>query len=392
MHSSNTATNLAILGSTGSIGKNAFKILASSQQHFNLIALTCNTNAQDIYNQCLIVRPKIVIINSVTQEYHWIKKFESIGVKAYFGLDELTILSQINIECVVIALSGFNAIHSIKQIAKNASVKKVCLANKESIVCLGSILLDDFKNRGVEVVPVDSEHNSAFQIMQHCINNRDINQLILTASGGAVFNKTYQELTNITPADVLKHPNWQMGGKITIDSSTMANKGLELIEACRLFNLNQQQIEVAINTKSVVHAIVRFSNLSLVSFSSVPNMALHIAHAMFYPANIPQNLCESFFEKVDIYNANNFALHPVDLQKYPMLQIARHVCHSNFLSLAYNHINEILVEKFIAGNLAFMQIAVETDRNLMKLSNETFEIDSFEAAFEAVKLINKKCF
>jgi 1-deoxy-D-xylulose-5-phosphate reductoisomerase len=386
-----TQKKIAIFGSTGSIGNATIKIVENCDD-FEVVLLSCGSNFQEIYNQSVKLRPKYILLGQYGHkdhhhnEYHWIKKFESIGVKVLFAHSDSKIICDIDFELAVVGVKGFDCLYLMQNLVSNSHLKKICLANKESIVCLGDLLLDVCRNRGIKIVPVDSEHNSIYQILS--LTTKQVKSILLTASGGSVLDKSIDDLQKIELKDVLKHPNWSMGKEITINSSTMANKGLELIEACRLFAVSQKNVEVAISKKSIVHGGIFFKDKTFVSFASHPNMILHIAHSMFYPFDIPSNITDKFFVDFDIYESSNTSFEKLDYQKYPMLAIARFVADNSFFSLAYNCINEFLVEKFINKEIKFSEIAKLTDKNLSNLVNKEIAVNCFESAFEAKRIVH----
>ena len=286
-------------------------------------------------------------------------------------------------------MPGFRAVRHLAAIFENKNITKICLANKESIVCLGDLLFKMAAQRCVEIVPVDSEHNSVFSILGG-FKTSGVESLVITASGGALLNVLEADLGKVAVKDVMRHPNWNMGAKITLDSSTLANKGLELIEACRLFNLDESKIEVYINRTSHLHGGVRFLDGSFVSFTSKPRMQTHIARALFYP--FESGYRQAIGDKsLDLCNQLNFTLEPVDYKRFDLLKLAREVSFSIKLSMAYNMFNELAASKFFNGDLQFAAIARYVRSNIEALKQKLSTADlksSFKSLEEVFEFYN----
>ncbi len=384
----NLKQKIAILGSTGSIGKNTVSVILNDPNSFEVELLSCGKNHTLLLQQAKLLRPKYAIIEATVSKEEQIaiaKPFKEIGTQAIFDkiTNQQSLLKQIPVSTVMLAVSGFYAINYIPALLENKNVKKLCLANKESIVCLGSLLFTKAKQKGIFIVPVDSEHNSLFNLLKNT-SQQDIKSLIITASGGALIDKKQEELKDVLLQDVLKHPNWSMGKKITIDSATLANKGLELIEACRLFNVSHDKIEVYINKTSCLHAGVKFNDGSFTSFISKPDMKLHIANALYYPFTSKYNQ----LDEVDLLNPLNLKLEAVDEKRFKMLSIARQVSDNTKLCMAYNMFNELAVESFLSNKISFLDIVTFVENSLNKLPSSIHQDADFASfaevfAFEA---------
>ncbi len=387
---------VAVFGSTGSIGKSSMDVLLECKDSFEIVLLTCESNYQLLLQQASVLRPSFILIEAPLQplvRQQIINEASQFNTKVIFGSitepETLLNLKQIDFNTAILAVPGFRAVRHLAAIFENKNITKICLANKESIVCLGDLLFKMAAQRCVEIVPVDSEHNSVFSILGG-FKTSGVESLVITASGGALLNVLEADLGKVAVKDVMRHPNWNMGAKITLDSSTLANKGLELIEACRLFNLDESKIEVYINRTSHLHGGVRFLDGSFVSFTSKPRMQTHIARALFYP--FESGYRQAIGDKsLDLCNQLNFILEPVDYKRFDLLQLAREVSFSVKLSMAYNMFNELAASKFFNGDLQFAAIAPYVRSNIESLKQKLSTADlksSFETLEEVFEFYN----
>lgn len=341
--------NVAILGSTGSIGRNSLEVIANFPDQFSVSYLTVHKNIDTLCTQIKRFHPKGVVVldEHLAQEC----KNRVNGTTEVFcgekGLEE--IVQRDDVDVVISSLVGFAGLKpTIKAIEAG---KKIALANKETLVVAGEIIMRLVKEHDVELIPVDSEHSAIFQ----CLvgeSNAQIEKIILTASGGPFRTKSLAELKNVTVAEALNHPNWKMGNKITIDSATLMNKGLEVIEAHWLFGLPPEKIEVLIHPQSIIHSMVEFVDGSVKAQLGMPDMKLPIQYALTYPERISsQNM------RVDFPKLHEMTFFKPDAQRFKCLRLAMDALREGgTMPAVMNAANEIAVEKFLNGTISFLQI------------------------------------
>ena len=339
---------LVILGSTGSIGQNALKVIGLDPQSFKVLGLSCATRVDLLAKQANKWRPPyLAVLNDTARnKLKPLLKYCPeilVGPKGYAdlaSLDEAT--------TVVSAQSGAAGLYGT--VAAALYGKVLCLANKESLVLAGYLVRDLVGASRASILPIDSEHNALFQCLAG--RNQDAEILLLTASGGPFVGKKWEDLQNVTPEAALKHPNWRMGKKITIDSATMMNKGLEIIEAFHLFGVRIPQIEVLVHPQSVVHSMVRFSDGSILGQFGVADMKMPIANCLYWP-RIEQNVVQP----LDFSQGLNLTFIPADTLHFPALDLAKQALGTSSSScVVLNAANEVAVELFLAKKCAFTDI------------------------------------
>lgn len=340
---------LLLLGSTGSIGLNTLELVRTFPEKFSISGLSANENIEELHKQILEFKPPKAAVRNV--EKAKILK-EIVGNKCEIlsgdeGILEITRSSDYDI--FVSALVGFAGLHpTIEAIKKE---KRIALANKETLVVAGEFVSLLCKQYSVDLLPIDSEHSAIFQSLVG-ENRSHINKIILTASGGPFREKSIGELNNVTVKEALNHPNWKMGNKITIDSASMMNKGLEVIEAHWLFNLPKEKIEVVIHPQSIIHSMVEFIDGSLKAQLSMPDMKLPILYALTYPERLSYNGVTTDFKKI-----NQMTFFEPDFNKFRCLNLAYDVIEvGGTAPCILNAANEIAVEKFLEGKIKFLQI------------------------------------
>ncbi len=353
---------ILILGSTGSIGVNTLEIVCSFPEEFEITGLTANTNIELLEKQIDEFHPEVVAVRDESKSKELRQK---IGNKCEVlsgdeGLLEIT--RRNNYGIFVSALVGFAGLAPTIEAIKLK--KRIALANKETLVTAGQIVIDLCKKYNSELIPIDSEHSAIFQCLKG-EEQKDIHKIILTASGGPFLNKSKNDLEKVTVKDALKHPNWKMGNKITIDSATMMNKGLEVIEAFWLFNLTKDQIEVIIHPQSIIHSMVEFIDGSIKAQLSSPDMKLPIIYALTYPERYYFKHVQTDFRKI-----NQLTFFEPDFDKFACLKIAYDViAEGGTASCILNAANEIAVEKFLSGKIKFIQIPEMIAEALNKIDN-----------------------
>lgn len=373
---------LLILGSSGSIGKNTIELVRAFPEKFEIVGLSVNQNTEELEKQVNEFKIKTVVVNDEDKAAE-LKNI--IGNKCEILSGEqglIEIVKRNNYDILVTALVGFAGLAPTIEAIKLK--KRIALANKETLVVAGELIINLAKKYGAEILPVDSEHSAIFQ----CLIGEDrnhINKIILTASGGPFLHKKKEELASVTIEEALNHPNWKMGNKITIDSATMMNKGLELIEAFWLFQLPKEKIEIIIHPQSVIHSMVEFVDGSLKAQLSSPDMKLPILFALSYPSRFDYSGVTTNLKKIE-----NLTFFEPDFDKFVCLKIAYDVISEGGTSpCILNAANEIAVDSFLKGKIKFTQIPelIETALNKIEKKN-IFELDDiFETDFKTREFV-----
>lgn len=366
----NKKRTIAILGSTGSIGTQALEVIAANPDQFEVEVLTANGNADLLIEQAKKIKPNAVVISDESK-YKQVKDalFED-DIKVFAGIDSLSqVVEMESIDMVLTALVGYAGLKPT--LAAIKAGKQIALANKETLVVAGELVTGLAKQNSVNIYPVDSEHSAIFQCLAGEWHN-PIEKIILTASGGPFRGWSAESLQTVTRAQALKHPNWTMGAKITIDSATLMNKGLEVIEARWLFNLKPEQIEVIVHPQSIIHSIVQFQDGSMKAQMGLPDMKLPIQYALGYPQRLKSDFPRfNFmdypaltFEKADTKTFRNLALAFEALDK----------CGN--MPCALNAANEVAVDAFLKDKIKFVEISKIIEQSLEKVSfvkNPTYD-------------------
>lgn len=342
-------TNIAVLGSTGSIGTQTLDVVRNNKD-LNITALSANSNIDLLEKQIREFHPNIVCIMEESYAKELKYNIKDMEVKVVTGMDGL-------IECatyesshtVVTAIVGMIGIMPTIEAIKAG--KDIALANKETLVCAGHIIMPLVRQYNVSLYPVDSEHSAIFQAING-ENDNEISRIILTASGGSFRGKTKEELKNVTIEDALNHPNWSMGKKITVDSSTLVNKGLEVIEAKWLFDVDFDQIEVVIQPQSIIHSAVEFIDGSIIAQMGTPDMRLPIQYALYYPKRKALS-----GERINFFELGKLDFEEPDNTTFPALELAYRVGKAGgSLPTVFNAANEIVVDKFLNGKIQYLEI------------------------------------
>lgn len=361
---------IAILGSTGSIGTQALEVIEQFPDKFELIALTANRNADLLIAQSLRYKPNTVVI--VDESLH--KKVKDAlwehDIKVYAGEESLAqVVEMTEIETVLTATVGYSGLLPTLN-AINAG-KNIALANKETLVVAGDIVTKLAQEKGVNIYPVDSEHSAIFQCLMGNFDNK-IEKIILTASGGPFRGKTLEELKTVTREEALKHPNWEMGAKITIDSASLMNKGLEVIEAKWLFGVPASKIEVVVHPQSIIHSAVQFEDSSILAQMGIPSMKVPIQFALTYPERPKSN-----FKRFSFFDYPKLTFEKPDLNTFKNLRLAFDVIETGGNSACVlNAANEITNKAFLDGRIKFLEIGNINEKTLEKtefISKPTLE-------------------
>lgn len=363
---------LAILGSTGSIGTQALEVLEENKDRFDLQVLTANKNAELLILQAKKHQPQCVVIVDETQYQKVKDALWDEGILVYTGYDSLSQVVQMSeVEIVLTALVGFSGLQPT--MSAIAAGKNIALANKETLVVAGDLVTEAARKKGVNIYPVDSEHSAIFQCLTGEFDN-PIEKLILTASGGPFRGKKRNELIGVTKELALKHPNWEMGAKITIDSATLMNKGLEVIEAYWLFAVKPHQIEVVVHPESIVHSAVQFQDGSIKAQMGLPDMKLPIQYALGYP-----NRIKNEFPRFSFFDYPELHFEKPDVETFRNLQLAFNCLNEGGNSACVlNAANEVTVAAFLKDKIDFLQIAEINEKALQHFPNAKFnDIESY---------------
>ena len=336
-----------ILGASGSVGENALSVIDSNKENFELIGISVNSNVARANQIIKKYTPKYIFINDKLAKDKFLKTENAVIFEDEKELSD--VFNSKDVDIIISAISGFAGIKSTFHAAKSG--KKILLANKESIVAGGSLLMKTVRENNTELIPIDSEHNAIFQCLPESKSTEDVKQIVITASGGPFHGKSLDELNDIGVQDALKHPNWKMGAKISIDSATLVNKCLELIEACYLFDMDEKFFELVIHPESIIHSIVTFKDGSSICQMSNPDMRVPIANAMSHEKrlSIP-------FQPINFNNLKlNFENFPND--RVEIVNLAREVVREDSSKgIYFNAANEVAVENFLKDRIKFREI------------------------------------
>lgn len=342
--------NIAVLGSTGSIGRNTLEVIDKLRHRFNVVGLSGGRNTQQLVAQVDKFQPKIVSLErkEEAEEFKKICRIPSLRVTyAQEGAEEVAGYDENDI--VVSAITGINGLRPT--LAAVRTGKKVALANKESMVVAGPLIQDMANEFKTQIIPVDSEHSGIFQCLAK-EHRKNIRRVILTASGGPFFSASLQEMENITLEQALDHPRWRMGKKVTIDSATLVNKGLELIEARWLFGLMPQQLGILIHPQSIVHSLVELRDGSVLAQLSPTDMRVPIQFALTYPERE-----DSLLPSLDLAQIRALEFFEVDMERFPLISLARRSLEEGeSLPVAFNAANEVVVQAFLDNKIKFLDI------------------------------------
>ncbi|PWJ56642.1 1-deoxy-D-xylulose-5-phosphate reductoisomerase [Dyadobacter jejuensis] len=342
---------IAILGSTGSIGTQALEVIAANRSLFRVEVLTAHSNARLLIQQAQKFKPKTVVIGSEKAYQLVYSALAELPIKVLCGSEALAeVVEHPGIDIVLTAMVGYSGL--LPTIRAIEAGKDIALANKETLVVAGALITRLAKEKGVRILPVDSEHSAIFQCLVGEAEN-SIEKIILTASGGPFRGKDRAYLAGVTKAQALKHPNWTMGAKITIDSATLMNKGLEVIEAKWLFDLADSQIEVIVHPQSIIHSLVQFDDGSMKAQMGLPDMKLPIQYALGYPRRLPSD-----FPRFNFLDYPTLTFEKPDMETFQNLELAfLALKKGGNLACILNAANEIAVEAFLEDRIGFLEIS-----------------------------------
>lgn len=381
---------ICILGSTGSIGVSSLDVVRLNKERYEIVALTANTNIDRLYQQCLEFQPKYAVLlnsNLVNKLQDKLRNTVAEGTQVLGSVSALEYVAESEeVDYVIAAIVG--AAGLLPTLAAAKAGKRILLANKEALVMSGDIFMDAVAKNGAELLPLDSEHNALFQCMPADYRIGDqpkgIRKLLLTASGGPFRLKTNNELKSVTPEQACAHPNWSMGKKISVDSATLMNKGLEVIEASYLFNLSAELIEVLVHPQSVIHSMVDYVDGSVLAQMGNPDMRTPIAHALAWPVRH-----QSGVSALDFVVNNSLSFEEPDYQRFPCLKLAFDALEAKGTApTILNAANEIAVDAFLNNQLGFMQIPELIDSVLNELPVD--KVDSLGTVLEVDQRAREK--
>ena len=356
-----TMKHVAILGSTGSIGTQALEVIAANPDEFTVEVLTAQNNFTLLAEQARKFKPSVVVIENNRHHDTLQNALQGTGIRVLAGAEALTACAALpETDLVLTALVGFSGV--LPTLSAIRAGKNIALANKETLVVAGALVTGLAREKGVSIFPVDSEHSAIFQCLPGEEGN-PIEKIILTASGGPFRGRRKDDLKEVTSAQALKHPNWSMGAKVTIDSASLMNKGLEVIEAKWLFDLNPEQIEVVVHPQSIVHSLVQFRDGSIKAQLGLPDMRLPIQYAMGYPKRL-----ESSFPRFDFVNYASLTFEQPDMETFRNLALAFEALRRGGNSpCVLNAANEIAVREFLEGRIGFLSMSELVERCMEKV-------------------------
>ncbi|MBD8348007.1 MULTISPECIES: 1-deoxy-D-xylulose-5-phosphate reductoisomerase [unclassified Dysgonomonas] len=352
---------LAILGSTGSIGTQALDVVREHPDKFEVYAITANNSLDLLVKQAREFQPEVVVIAN-EDKYQALKDaLADLPIKVWAGMDSIVQVVQSEpIDIVLTAMVGYAGL--APTISAIKAKKPIALANKETLVVAGELITELALENKVPILPVDSEHSAIFQ----CLNgeNSPIEKILLTASGGPFRKLSKDELQKVTKHQALKHPNWDMGAKITIDSATLMNKGFEMIEAKWLFGLTPSQVEVVVHPQSIIHSMVQFEDSSIIAQMGLPDMRLPIQYAFAYPNRLKSN-----FERLDIFKLGTMTFEEPDMDRFRNLAFAFEAANKGGnMPCIVNAANEIVVEAFLKEKIGFLEMSEIIEKTMLKAS------------------------
>jgi len=391
---------VAILGATGSIGTSTLDVLSLNKDKYNIIALTANNNIEKLFEQCIEYKPKyaVVVDGDAASKLLTMLKSASSSTEVLSGVDNLDYVAALEeTDYVVAAIVGAAGLSSSLAAAKAG--KRILLANKETLVMSGQIFMDEVAKSDAVLLPVDSEHNAIYQCLQSFNSSTglsdEVRKIYITASGGPFRKTALKLLDEVTPEQACAHPNWSMGRKISVDSATMMNKGLELIEACWLFNASVDDVQIVIHPQSIVHSMVEFIDGSIISQMGKPDMRTPIAYALAWPQRI-----ESGVGSLDLFSMSDLEFEKPDHTRFPCIKLAEDAMRAGgIMPAVLNAANEIAVQAFLDNKIAYMAISSVVDSALKQidykdaLDIETIvkaDADAREIASETVKALASK--
>ena len=353
--------SISVLGSTGSIGRQTLQV--AEELGLRVTALTAGRQIDLLEQQARQFRPCLAAVYEESAARELRERLRGLPIEVMSGMEGLVAAAELaEADTVVTAVMGSVGLEPA--LAAIRKKKRIALANKETLVCAGELVMAEAEKYGAEIVPVDSEHSAIFQSLQGCKDKGEIKRLLLTCSGGPFFGRTFAELEHMTAADALRHPNWTMGAKITIDSATLMNKGLEIIEAMRLYGLPLAQVEAVIHRQSIVHSLVEFRDGAMLAQLGTPDMKLPIRYALTYPYRT-----QTPDRTLDLLSCGALTFSAPDEEAFPCLRIAKECAAAGGTACAImNGANEVAVAQFLRGEIGFNDIPRRVEQALSRVA------------------------
>ncbi|HEV7369082.1 1-deoxy-D-xylulose-5-phosphate reductoisomerase [Arenibaculum sp.] len=359
----NAPRTVTVLGSTGSVGASTVDLLARNPGRYRVEALTAGRNVELLARQALALRPALAVVADPDRYEALASALAGSGIEVAAGPQAVVDAAGRPADWVMAAIVGAAGLEPTLAAARRGAI--VAFANKEVLVCAGPVMMEVVRQCGATLLPVDSEHNAIFQVFDFA-RPEAIDRLILTASGGPFRNASRDEMARVTPAQAIAHPIWDMGAKISVDSATMMNKGLEIIEARFLFGMPEDRIDVLVHPQSVVHSLVEYVDGSVLAQLGTPDMRIPIAHALAWPHRIPTPAA-----RLDLARAGTLTFEAPDPDRFPALRLARHAlqCGGGAPTIL-NAANEVAVQGFLEGRIGFLDIERIVERSLTTLAGD----------------------
>lgn len=373
---------ICILGSTGTIGVNTLDVVNRHADKYNVVALTANQSVEKLYQQCIEYSPQYAVLVNQDAAQKLQEKLEStdVNTEVLYGVESLDKVASLDsVDQVMAAIVG--AAGLLPTLAAARAGKRILLANKEALVMSGDLFIKEVAQHNAQLLPIDSEHNAIFQCMpthfESGLEQAGVNKILLTASGGPFRSRDINSLHNVTPEEAIAHPNWVMGQKISVDSATMMNKGLEVIEACWLFNTQPSMVQVVLHPQSIIHSMVSYTDGSVLAQMGNPDMRTPIAHAMAWPERMPSGV-----EPLDIFEVAKLEFEKPDFQRFPCLAMAYEALNEGGTATTIlNAANEIAVDAFLNKQLSFTNISKVIEKTLEHTTK--VEADNLQTILQA---------
>ena len=373
--------NILIYGATGSIGTSTLNLIRNNINEFNVVGMTCNSNIDQLLELSIEFNCKNIGIANKNALQN--KNIKADNLKIFSGLEEFKdIVNECDVDIIIFGISGSSSLNLLMSLASCGKI--IGLANKECIICAGTLFMSKIKSSSTKLVPLDSEHNAIYRLIKNKKKN-SIRDYLITASGGNFYNYEYDDLKKIKPVNAITHPKWKMGPKISVDSSTLMNKGLELIEASILFDINEKDIDAIIHPESIIHGIVNFNDYASHAFLSQPNMEISISSALFeknfYSNNYNLDLTE-------IGSLNFYKINKKNFNSITLAKIA--INNGGLLPAVLNYTNELMVSKFLHKKALFTDISLNNEiiMNKFLLDGNNVDNPSIQDIFNSFEIID----
>jgi 1-deoxy-D-xylulose-5-phosphate reductoisomerase len=369
---------ICLLGATGSIGRSTLDVIAQYPDQFELVSVAANASVERMAEICHQFQPKRAVMGSKAARDQLASLCAGLPTQFEYGSESMESIASDDCDQVMAAIMGFAGLRPT--LAGIRAGKRVLLANKESLVTAGRLFMDEVTKHKVTLMPIDSEHNAIYQCLPQSdsgVTKRDVDKVLLTASGGPFRTYSYDQMKTVTPAQACAHPNWSMGQKISVDSASLMNKGLELIEACWLFDVTPADVQVVVHPESIIHSMVSYKDGSVIAQMGNPDMKIPIAYGMTWPARI-----ETGVEALDLFQVSQLNFEAPDLERFPNLKLASEAWYLGGTAMAcLNAANEVAVAAFLKGQLSFLDIARLNQQVLER--SDIKVVNDLEVVFEA---------